>query len=223
MPKQTLSVTDEDLKWGLDTLPASTKVTEGQAARILGISAEALRFHRRQQSKRLEDADAGRAAAPLDYDLLPFNQKMPGGRVRYELGDVRRAAARDTHTSRQARDAARKARDEGLMGFGSWLASASLEDTWPFTIVRGLPIDFATSLALADEADWEDGEDQVQDLTLDRYLQMRREAAEREAAPRTSPTRCSCISLRRRTSTTKTRRQRSAMKCGGGLSWVSGP
>lgn len=179
MPRQTLSVTDEDLKWHADRLPPTTKITEKQAATLLGCSSETLRWRRRRQSEKLLEAEKSEALSVPDFDLLPVDQIAHRHSVRYLLGDVMRAVHRHRHVSTQARDATRQHRQEGWMGFGGWLSQASLTDTWTFVVVGGLPIDFVTSLAMAEEADWENDEEDVRDLSLADYLRMRLTAANR--------------------------------------------
>jgi hypothetical protein len=175
MPKQTLTVPDDVLLREVETLPAALKITEKQAALLIGCSAENLRWKRREQDKKIEAAAQGKPVAPVD--LMPVQQGASGRAVRYKLGDVRRAMNSETHVGKSARDAAHARRQDGWMGFGSWLANASLEDTWTFTIVDGVPIDFTTSLVMADQQDWEEDSEQIEQLTLSNYLSMRLQAA----------------------------------------------
>lgn len=180
MPKQRPSVSDEDLKWHADKLPPTTLITEGQAARLLGVHPDTLRVRRRVQSERLARAERGEGVSVTDHDLLEAKQVAHRHSIRYLLGDVLREAQKDRHVSKQARDAAQQRRESGWMGFGTWLSQASLEDTWTFTVIGGLPIDFGTSLEMAGEADWEDDAEEVRDLTLAQYLRMRLMAAQRD-------------------------------------------
>lgn len=182
MPKQTLSVEDDVLLREVDTLPAATKITEQQAALLIGCSAENLRWKRRNQDKKVKAAAQGKNVAPTD--LMPVQQGASGCSVRYKLGDVRRAMNAETHLGQSARDAAHQRRADGWMGFGSWLAQASLDDAWTFTIVDGVPIDFATSLVMADQVDWEEDSELIEELTLAQYLSMRLQTANLAAATR---------------------------------------
>ncbi len=186
MPKQTLSVTNEKLLAEMRTLDADLLITEKQAALILGESSETLRWKRREQDKKVQAAAMGKPVAEID--LLPVDQSMARGRVRYALGDVRRVRNNRTHVGRAARDAAQKRREEGWMGFGSWLANASMDDAWIFTIVDGVPIDFTTSLVMADQKDWEEDSEQIEQLTLADYLSMRLQAANLASATREADT-----------------------------------
>ena len=184
MPRQTLSVSDEDLKWHADKLPPTTLITQGQAARLLGVHPDTLRVRRRVQSERLAKAARGEGPAVHDHDLLEARQVAHRHGIRYLLGDVLREAQKDRHVSKQARDAARQRREGGWMGFGTWLAQASIEDTWAFLVIDDLPIDFGTSLEMAGEADWEDDAQDIRELTLGEYLRMRllwAQRAERES------------------------------------------
>ena len=186
MPKQTLSVSDEDLKWHADKLPPTTVITEGQAARLLGVHPGTLRVRRRVQSERLAKAERNEAASVPGHDLLEAKQVAHRHGVRYLLGDVLREAQKDRHVSKQARDAAKQRRESGWMGFGTWLSQASLEDTWTFTVIDGLPIDFGTSLEMAGETDWEDDREDIRELTLGEYLRTRLLTAQRAESDRTA-------------------------------------
>ncbi len=182
MPKQTLSASDHDITWHRDDLPASTLITEKQAAQILGVHPDTLRVRRREQSERLAKAETGEGPDVPEHDLLVARQEGHRRRVRYELGDVLRELKRHKHVSRQARDEAKERRESGWMGFGSWLAQAKVQDTWTFTIVNDTPIDFETSLTMAESEDWEEDADEIVELTLGEYLRMRLIAAQRAAA-----------------------------------------
>lgn len=175
MPKQTLTVSDDQLLREVETLPASTKITEKQAAILIGCSSENLRWKRLQPDQEVNEAAQGEEVAPVD--LLPVQQSASRRSVRYKLGDVRPAMDNETHVGQSARDASHKRSEEGWMGFGGWLASAGLDDAWTFTIVDGVPIDFAHSLVMADAQDWEEDVEQIEQLTLDQYLSMRLQAA----------------------------------------------
>ena len=184
MPKQTLTATDDDLKWRIDALPSSTLITEKQTARILGVHPDTLRVRRRAQSEKLAKAEKGEGPNVPVHDLLEARQAGHREHIRYELGDVLRELKKHKYVSRQARDAAKERRDGGWMGFGTWLAQAKIKDTWTFTIVNDAPIDFETSLTMAESEDWGEGADEVVDLTLGEYLRMRLLAAQRAEAER---------------------------------------
>ncbi len=184
MPKQTLSVSDEELKWRIDELPASTLITEQQTARILGVHPTTLSVRRKMQSERLAKAENNEGPMVADHDLLEARQEGHRRRIRYELGDVLRELKKYKYVSRQARDAAQARRESGWMGFGTWLAQAAITDTWTFTVVNDMPIDFETSLIMAGKEDWEEDAEEVQELTLGEYLTMRLRAAERESKDR---------------------------------------
>lgn len=182
MPKQTLTATDDELKWRIGELPSSTLITEKQAARILSVHPDTLRVRRKAQSEKLAKAEMDEGPNVPDHDLLEARQAGHRQHIRYELGDVLRELKKHKYVSRQARDAARERRESGWMGFGTWLAQAKIQDTWTFTVVNDTPIDFETSLTMAETEDWENDADEVVELTLGEYLRMRKTAAQRAAA-----------------------------------------
>lgn len=188
MPKQTLTATDDELKWRIGELPGTTLITEQQTAHVLGVHPDTLRVRRKEQSERLAKAESGEGPAVPDHDLLVARQEGHRRRVRYELADVLRELKKHKYVSRQAREAAKERRESGWMGFGTWLSQAQIQDTWTFTVINDTPIDFETSLTMTGSEDWEEGAEEVLDLTLGEYLRMRLLAAQRAESKREAAT-----------------------------------
>lgn len=96
------------------------------------------------------------------------------GPVRYEMGDVRAIVLnqRKFNSTLEATIA---------LTFSDFLDTAGPNDTWPFLIHKGTPIDFFKSLGMGDALT---DEDQAVMLTLDEYLTQRREAAWAKEAAR---------------------------------------
>lgn len=111
--------------------------------------------------------------------MKPWGEK---GAVRYRLGTVRDymtgPASKEYSNTTEARISIQKERAAGIRGFMSmndWLDGAKLNDEWPFLVRESKPpIDLFKSLGLGDELS---DTDQVVWLTLEGYLDLRKESA----------------------------------------------
>ncbi|MDR8731312.1 hypothetical protein [Burkholderia pseudomultivorans] len=89
------------------------------------------------------------------------------GPVRYTIG-----AVRDVLLNRPSFNSTLEANI--ALSFGEFLDTAGLDDTWPFLIHQGVPVDLFRSLTLGEALS---DDDRAVMLTLDEYLTQRHNAA----------------------------------------------
>lgn len=161
MPVQVKSIADEKLLGaGVYDIDPHTPLVASQAAVLLG------------RSKTRMDSDRRDGKPPKHY--------KEGRKVLYPLGEVLAERARSQNiTPEQAREAALKRVRQGEWTFNGFLASGSLQDTWPVATVRGRPMDFLATIGMQLE---DDDMERIEDMTMERFLMARLEAGRREAA-----------------------------------------
>lgn len=168
MPKVTPSIPNDLLLARLSdrtALDDALWLIPPQVGMLLGRSTDQLE----------EDRKAGNPPPAMK----PWGEKGP---VRYRLGTVRDymlgpAATEYANTTAARIDLARRA-TAGIKGFATvndWMDGARWGDEWPFLVRKHRPpIDFFKSLGLGDALS---DSDEVRWLTLEAYLQLRKEAA----------------------------------------------
>jgi len=110
----------------------------------------------------------------------PFTKE--GGSIRYRVGDVRDYLKSKPvfKNDGEAHEYAKSQKNPGA-SYSAFMIEAKLDDVWPFTILDGKPIDLFASLSMpvTDDAtcEW---------LTLERYLEMRRDYERRLLAEQES-------------------------------------
>ncbi|MFC0131451.1 hypothetical protein CR105_02775 [Massilia eurypsychrophila] len=122
-------------------------------------------------ARSVDQLDEDRKVGNPPPAMKPWGVKGP---VRYKLGSVRDfmfgSAAEEYNNTEHARQGIALRELTGLTCFEDFLSVGQVQDVWPITIHRGIPIDFFRSLGLgealtdADTCEW---------MTLDRYLNIR--------------------------------------------------
>lgn len=160
MPRQAPSAFEEQLAsagvYDLDpNLPLVAKQVEKMLAR---------------SKSRLESDRRDRKPPPFYLDRT---------KVLYPLGGVLAERARMQGKSPdKVREEARQHVRQGGWTFATFLASGTLDDTWPIARVRGCPTDFFETLAMdLDDDDLGD----ITDMSLGEFLSARLSFAEQEA------------------------------------------
>jgi len=137
-----------------DALPNELDLDPEQAAIILSVDTDWLRKKRQ-----------GSEGAGPPFRTLGDGEKAP---VRYPLGELRKWRDERLYgNTRSARDGSR------FRSFSAFMASANLNDEWPFVEIDGRPVD-ALSIDQADPA-------QVEMMTMDVYLERVRTSARTSA------------------------------------------
>lgn len=155
MPRLTRSVPDELLLGaGVHTLDPDLPLIAAQAGLLLG------------RSKTRMDDDRRDNKPPKAY--------KDGGKVLYRLGDVLAARAHDQ--GKTLAQVAKERQDQrlGFPTFAWFMATAAETETWPITVVNGVPTDalHTIGMTLVD-----DDLTAVEDLTLVEFIERRLAAA----------------------------------------------
>lgn len=125
-------------------------------------------------ARSVDQLDEDRKVGNPPPAMKPWGVKGP---VRYKLGSVRDfmfgSAAEEYNNTEHARQGIALRELTGLTCFQDFLSVGQAKDVWPITIHRGIPIDFFRSLGLSEALS---DEDTCEWMTLDRYLECRRDA-----------------------------------------------
>ncbi|RAR66889.1 hypothetical protein C7401_102314 [Paraburkholderia unamae] len=140
-----------------EKLPDSAWITPQQVGLLMG-------------GRSVEQLEDDRKAGTGPKWAKPFGER---GAVRYRMGAVRdfmfgTPEFNNTLEMRIALGA------PAFASFGTFMAGAGLDDTWPFLVHKGVPVDFFESLTLGDALS---DDDRAVVLSLDEYLSQRKAAA----------------------------------------------
>ena len=155
MPKVSPLIPTELILRELDNLTPHILLIPEQVSMLIGSSPEQMKVDRQEGNPP------------------PFTRQ--GGSIRYKLGDVRDylRTKPSFKNDGEAHEYAQKMR--ALGSFPNFLNQGSLNESWPFTIIKDRPVDFFASLALS-----VDDESTCQWLTLEEYLNQRLRAGYQE-------------------------------------------
>lgn len=118
-------------------------------------------------SRSYEQVEDDRKAGTGPKWQKPYGER---GAVRYRMGAVRDFMFGQREFSTLLEQQAVL----GSLSFGEFLDTAGLDDTWPFLIHQGVPVDFFKSLTLGEALS---DDDRAVVLSLDEYLTQRKAAA----------------------------------------------
>lgn len=138
-----------------EKLPDSAWITPQQVGLLMG-------------GRSVEQLEDDRKAGNGPKWSKPFGER---GAVRYRMGAVRDFMFGQPEFGNLLEQ---RIALGATLSFGEFLDTARLDDTWPFLIHQGVPVDFFHSLTLGDALS---DDDRAVVLSLDEYLSQRKAAA----------------------------------------------